>query len=269
MQRGDFHIHTCLRPIDDGAETMTPPRIAETCRKRGFDAFGLSPHFHAGADPAELLGFLETARSECGGVLPMYCGAEAECTDAEGTLSIPDEAARQLDYVIASGDHFNCTGAVKPPRAAAEHFAFHLELLLKLAANPLVDVIAHPLIAAVLLTAEGHLPGYERMDTLPEIPERWLKTFAGTARSCGTAVEINGFFTSVYRERRAAAGDEYAERYFAFFRRLAEAGVTLSAGSDAHNMEALAQYESAESWLKRLDVPPDQVWSPRRESKRG
>ena len=47
---GDFHVHTCMRPVDDGAEEMTPAAVAAAMRSRSFGAFGLSPHFHFDSD---------------------------------------------------------------------------------------------------------------------------------------------------------------------------------------------------------------------------
>ena len=257
---GDFHIHTALRPFDDGAENMLPRLIAAECKKRQFHAFGLSPHWHFDAEPEAFLNFLNTAQADCREILPMYRGAEAECVDASGKLSIPDAAADELDYLIVSGDHFNCTGVVRPPVKAAEHFLFHLTLLLQLAQNPRVDIIAHPLIAVLLLTVDGHLgKDYEPLEKLPAIPDTWLDEFAAALRENHTAIELNGFFTDTWLKRRKAAGFDYEEQYFDFFRQLAGRGVTFSVGSDAHNLDALSQYDSAGKWLKKLNVPENQI----------
>lgn len=259
---GDFHIHTNLRPFDDGADNMRGDMIAVECRKRGFTAFGLSPHWHFDAEPQPMLEFLAESKRLAGEILPMFCGAEAECIDENGTLTIPREVAAELDYLIVSADHFNCTGVVRPPERASEHFLFHLKLLLKLAQDPLVDIVAHPLIAVLLLTVDGHMgERYEVLENLPEIPETWLDEFASALRENHTAIEINGFFTSTWLRRRQTAGHCYESRYYDFFKALAEKGVLFSAGSDAHNIESLSQYDRAAEWLKRLEIPQKQLWN--------
>lgn len=263
MPRGDYHIHTCLRPIDDGAPEMTPQAIARACRARGFTSFGLSPHLHHDAEPEAVTAFLDDAKEKCEAILPMYRGVEAECIGEDGTLTVTSELAEHLDYVIASADHFNCTGVVRPPRDAGKCFAFHQKLLMKLAVHPLVDVIAHPFAGLILLTTEGHLLGYEPIAALDAVTDSWLDEFAAALRESGTAVELNGFFTRTYPERLDAAGrPSYEEDYFRMFRRLAGAGVMFSAGSDAHRPEDLSQFDSAFDWAERLAIAPDRMWSP-------
>ncbi len=264
MSRGDYHIHTCLRPIDDGAPEMTPETIARACRSRGFTSFGLSPHLHHDADPKALTAFLDDAKEKSAAILPMYRGIETECIDGDGTLTVTPELAERLDYVIASADHFNCTGVVRPPRDAKSCFEFHQKLLMKLAVHPLVDVIAHPFAGLILLTTEGHLPGYEPIIALNAVTDSWLDEFAAALRESGTAVELNGFFTLTYLERLNAAGRPYSYEadYFRIFRHLAGAGVSFSAGSDAHRPEDLSQFDSAFDWAERLAIPPDRMWTP-------
>ena len=251
---GDIHIHTCLRPVDDGAQAMSPRFIAEHYRARGMRSFGLSPHVHQDADFAALADFLQSAKNIARAMgMEMKAGVETECTDARGTLTLPSFIAEQLDYVIASADHFNCAGVVQPPREAHACMQFHLDLLLTLAAHPLVDVIAHPLAGMILLTTEGHMPGYEPIERLDDVTDDWVREFARLARANRTAVELNGYFTLTYPASLASQGrPSYLDRYLDIYRILAENGVTLVASSDAHTPESLAQYDHAAKCLRAL-----------------
>lgn len=263
---GDFHVHTCMRPVDDGAEEMTPAAVAAAMRSRSFGAFGLSPHFHFDSDFGAVCAFLDAAREETRGILPMFRGVETECIDAVGSLPLSPEQARRLDYVIAAPDHYNCTGAVRPPKDRRGCLLFHQKFLIALAENPLVDVISHPWAALILLTCEGHLPGYDRIESLDAVPETWIAEFAAAARENRTAVEINGFFTGIYLRRRGETGRSYGEAYRNFYRILAAAGVMLSPGSDAHRLADLAQIDDASGWLEALNLPEAQIWRPRKRA---
>ena len=250
----DYHIHTCLRPVDDGAETMTPAAVATHFKAKGHSCFGLSPHLHYDADIAALVDFLDTARTEaaaCG--MKMLRGVETECTDENGTLTLKPELIPHLDYVIASADHFNCTGVVRPPKTAQELIDLHLRLLMKLAENPIVDIIAHPFAALILLTSEGHLPGNEVIDTLDWLDDSWTRQFAKTARQNHTTVELNGFFTLTYPEKLRREGRPlYTDTYRKFYRQLAQEGVTLLPSSDAHSLDSLAQFDHAAQCLAKM-----------------
>ena len=138
---GDFHVHTCMRPVDDGAEEMTPAAVAAAMRSRSFGAFGLSPHFHFDSDFGAVCAFLDAAREETRGILPMFRGVETECIDAVGSLPLSPEQARRLDYVIAAPDHYNCTGVVRPPKDRRGCLLFHQKLLIALAENMPIDIL--------------------------------------------------------------------------------------------------------------------------------
>ncbi len=254
----DFHIHTALRPGDDGAPDMTPGAIAAKWREAGCAAIGLTPHFHAGLDRGEMLRQLEEARREASGTLRCFIGCEAECLAPDGRLSVDAGTAAALDYVIVSADHYNCEGVRKAPALAELHW----ECLRNLAVNPLVDVIAHPLAALILLTCEGHMPGFAPIAELPLPEEAEIRAFARLARQHRTAVEVNGFFTGPYLRKRREAGVPYEEEYRRFYRILQEEGVMLSPNSDAHKPADVEQMGEAFRWTDDLGIPREQLFFP-------
>ncbi len=259
---GDFHVHTSIRPADDGALDMKPCAIANFMKSAGCSCFGVSPHVHAGVDVEALINQIKLFAREAGKILPCLCGVETECLDCSGLLTIDRTAAASLDYIIAAPDHYNCNGVVKPPRKREAMLEFHHQQLLMLAEHPLVDVIAHPWAALILLTCEGHLGECEHITALDDIPESWFHELASVAVKNNTAIEMNGFFTDTYLRRREAVQAGYKSKYFRFFEIMAEAGVKLSPASDAHSIADLEQYLKAWSWIEALGVPQEQVWVP-------
>lgn len=262
----DYHIHTCLRPWDDGAPEMNAKNIAKRARELGCKKIGISPHIHIGCDLVQVMDFLKHETESAAEILPVFKGVETECIAEDGTLSIDANVVSELDYIIASPDHYNCEGVVRPPKPQEQFFEFHQQLLLALAQNPLVDVIAHPWAALILLTCDGHLPGYPHIEDLKDIPESWHCKLAQTAKANNTAVEISGFFVGTYLRRRTELNQSYAREYFRFFEIMAEEGVLLSPSSDAHRLEELQQCVDAWNVIDKLGIPSSQIWHPCKKS---
>lgn len=196
----------------------------------------------------------------------MFRRVETECIDAVGSLPLSPEQARRLDYVIAAPDHYNCTGVVRPPKDRRGCLLFHQKLLIALAENPLVDVISHPWAALILLTCEGHLPGYDRIESLDAVPETWIAEFAAVARENGPPSRSMVFSPAPICGAAGETGRSYGEAYRNFYRILAAAGVMLSPGSDAHRLADLAQIDDASGWLEALNLPEAQIWRPRKRA---
>ncbi len=257
----DFHMHSALYPGDDGAAEMTPDAIAARWSTAGCSAIGLTPHFHAGLDQKAMLRQLQQVREKISHTMDCFIGCEAELLAPDGRLSVSNEIAAELDYVIVSADHYNCEGVLKSPELAELHW----KTLCRLASDPLTDVIAHPFAALILLTCEGYLPGLAAIEELPLPAEEDIRSFARLARQHGTAVEVNGFFVGSYLRKRAAAGHSYEESYRYFYRILAEENVVLSPNSDAHRLSDTDQLREAFQWCDSLGIPREQLFFPKKK----
>ena len=101
--KADLHTHTCA------SGHGTDDRITDLAREASFrriETLGISDHGPASAGSAGLSYFRSLALGEPRrfGIRILY-GAEANILDLEGTLDIPDDIARALDYCIISMHH--------------------------------------------------------------------------------------------------------------------------------------------------------------------
>jgi putative hydrolase len=145
-------------------------------------------------------------------------GIEANIMDYDGTLDLEEEYLKKLDWVIASYHRCNC-----PPTNLPEQVT---QSYLKLAQNPLVDVIGH-----------SGSPYY------PYDYERCIKAF----KEYGKLVEIN---QNSFLVRKASLANC---REIARLCKKYEVSVVVN--SDAHISFAIGQVSDAIQMLTELDFP--------------
>lgn len=227
--RYDTHVHTIYCGHAD--HEMTPAGIAARAAELGLAFVSITEHLHQPDHHQRLErirdDLLEVGVSDC----PIYLGAEIDADGAaeDGSL-IADTAG--LAYVIASTHHY----------PGGEHWWYDQVALtdaereeLKdrwfawaaaLAANPVVDTLAHP---GILLSKNGNTESFD------EVLDRFAALF-GIAAAHGTRIELNEL---AYKKFTPAHRATYHE----VMRAAKDAGCQLILACDAHRPSDLARFE--------------------------
>jgi len=211
----DTHCHT----ISSGHAYSTIKEIAEAAADLGLKLIAMTDHGPAMPGGPNLfhLGNLRVIPEYIKGVRVLK-GVEANITDFDGGLDVPERYLKKLDIVIASL-HEVCidSGTVEENTRA----------LVGAMSNPYVDIIAHP----------GN-PYY------PIDIDRLLQC----AKDTGTLIEINN--SSFLGSRKGS--DENCRIITA---KAKETGVVLAAGSDCHICCDVGKFNKIEEIFEELEMP--------------
>lgn len=210
----DTHTHTMAC---DHAYSTLAENVAAAAKK-GLRFLALTEHTPSMPGAPTLLHFnnLRILPQEIDHVV-LLKGAEVNIMDNGNGFDLPDSVMGKLDWVIAS---FH-TPTFRP--ATSE---IHTEYWLRVAENPLIDIIGH--------CGDGRYPFDE---------ERVMKAFA----KHGKIVEINAHsFT-------ARPGSEINCSRIA--RLCAREGVRVVVSSDAHHCTQVGRFDAAERMLKEICFP--------------
>jgi len=222
----NLHVHTyrseCAQP------EMTIPAIAEAARALGLRAVGLTDHVNLARawEIANLPLDLEE-RDRLTLPVEVLVGVEAMMI-SPAEISLPPEAARGLDYVMISANHYHLDFVEQPeslePAVAAAHC---LRMTAAAITCGYCDVIAHPLLrGSVPLTTREMTRAYT---------DQALAHLCGLAAQHGVALELN--------PRMVRAEPEFFRRLIAAAQ---AAGMRFTLGTDAHRLVNLA-YDPAYS----------------------
>lgn len=219
--RGDLHLHSTW---SDGHASIE--ELATAARSRGYEYLSISDHSGGLAIARGLdIERLRAQRREIERVnelipeVRLLRAAEVE-VHRDGSLDFPDEVLAELDLVVAS-----LHSGLRQPKPDL------MRRILGVLRNPHVDIVAHP---------TGRI-----IDRRPGADYDWDEVFE-VARETGTVIEING------DPARLDLNEEHA-------RLAAEAGVTLSIDSDAHQLAGLDNVDygvlvARRAWVRRRSV---------------
>lgn len=129
----DTHTHT----IASGHAYCTLAEIARAAAEKGLEAIAVTDHGPAMPDGAHYFHF-QNARvwPETLYGIRLIKGAEANITDAEGTLDLPENVLRDLELNIASIHPSTYLGSAEK--------AFVTKAFLRVMESPYIHVIGHP-----------------------------------------------------------------------------------------------------------------------------
>ena len=217
----DIHTHT----IASGHAYSTLKENIEQASRTGLAYLGVSDHT-PGMPNATCEGYfhnLKVIRKEINGVRILK-GAEANITDARGTIDLPYEASEYLDYVIASLHDLiiDDMGII-----------LNTQAMIGAMANPQVKVIGHP--------DDDRFP----LD---------YRAVASAARVMGAALELNNSSLSPYSSR--SGGVRNARK---MLEECARAGAKIMVGSDSHIWYNTGNFEYALALLEECRFPYELV----------
>lgn len=258
LRKVNYHIHT---RYGDGEDKMTIEAIVRESERLGFDSIGITEHLSVREHLPRFPKILD-AISSIDTELELYFGAEVIelGQDFDTALTAPlhiciteeDRVRLKLDFVIgASHSVWIDRGKFTTKKFVDIQHRFHCFF----AQHPLVDVVGHPWSFPKKGFDAWGFPWFNDMSV---IPEEYHLEFAQLAVENNTAVEVNSlaiFFNADY-------SDKVKEQYKEFIRLLADHGVKLSVGSDAHRLEGLKTALAAGEILEEIGIKASQLWSP-------
>jgi len=257
----DFHIHATVHRLGNPQEDMTVANLVRRCEALSYSSVGIVEHLDR--SPKHPLSCLEELVEEFRSVrrrvsasssLDLFVGAELDIVDTNRPVDEGTSVARTREIKERLGlDYFlGAVHGVGSDVASAEaYIADHHRKLMALVEDcDFVDVVAHPWVTGHKLVQRGLMDDWH----FGAIPEQMLEAFAQALVDHGKAFELNG-------KARKDFGDP---AYRQFVRMLKDAGVAISIGSDAHRMEAVGTTSPLDEFLQEMDVPPRQIWTPKR-----
>ncbi|MBM3498132.1 MAG: hypothetical protein FJX74_05620 [Armatimonadetes bacterium] len=229
LGRYDAHTHTTFS--DGRNSVLENARAAEAC---GLETLIITDHVFGDAPwLGNMLREVEAADAAC--ATKVLAGAEGVILNPAGEISITEEIAARLDFVLVDFGGRTEGIAADPPANQARLIKNVVSAVTKACANPLVDAIAHPLNL-------GRFPAVLSPVDFKAAP---LIEMATAFEETRTAFEIMNqlpwWFPDHSVERITA---EYADVLHLF----ARFGVRFIVGSDAHSCGAVGNLR----WCERV-----------------
>ena len=221
--RADLHTHT----VASGHAYSTVSDLAATAAARGIELIAVTDHGPGVPDGPHPWHFwnLKVVPSVLGGVRILK-GVEANPSqETENGIDLPDELLRVLDFV-AVGLHplsgFDDTAEDK-----------NTEAMLRVIANPYVDMISHPGAAAFPIDRDA---------------------IVAAAVEHGVILELNAHSFDPTSTRHAS---NHCERELAIA--ALEAGAFIAIGSDAHFHLHVGRFDGALKVAEEIGIPEDRI----------
>ncbi|MDD3927784.1 MAG: PHP domain-containing protein [bacterium] len=255
LPRVDYHVHTVYS--GHAEPELTVRTVIEQAGRAGLEAVAVTEHAFYGAMGRANLEQISCEAARAGRDQPglkVFVGMEADPDySAPGRLSFEDFDRKDLKPVLVGMHAYPGLG-----RGWAEKLNFTrtdklkvyrawFDLMKKIVAHPLVDVLAHP---GRLLTQNG---------VVEEFNGRVLKDFEDLfsgAGEYGKAIELN-------ENMIARLSTERLRRSYKDVIRLGLAqGLKVSIGSDAHAAVAIGSYSNVLALIEDIGLSSEQLYHP-------
>jgi putative hydrolase len=225
----DWHTHSCLT---DGADE--PERMARAAAVSGLTTWGLSDHVRS--DSTWVPEYIQRVRQLHVEDLIVRCGVEAKIMDVRGRLDLPNGLAG-LDYVLIADHQFPGAGGPISPHEIRVGLA-NGDLEASAVIEQLVDATLAAAMACPFPPILAHLFSLLPKCGLSEddISADALGRLVTGSQGIGVRVEVN--------EKWRCPSPRV-------LRRLVEAEVELTAGSDAHRYQDIGMH----SYLDEVLMP--------------
>ncbi len=217
----DVHSHS----LASGHSYSTIREMAYAAAQKGLEVLGITEHAPKMPGSCHEFYFYNlkvVPRKMCG--VQLLLGTEANITDYEGTLDLPDGTLKQMDIVIASF-HLPC---VKNGTREENTRAY-----LKVMENPYVDIIGHPDDSRIPLDIEAIIVAAKKHHKL---------------------IELNN---SSLRENGARQGA--FENQVRILELCKKHQVAIVLGSDAHVDTEVGDHERTDMVLAQVDFPEELI----------
>lgn len=251
----DFHIHTDLSICAN--ETATLENYLRIAKELGLNKIGISNHFwDSRIDGAfdfyktqdfehisKLKPEIEKASSD---ELKIYFGGEAEYDPKHHDVSVTEEVAEQLDFLLVPNSHTHIT----MPKDFYEPYQKHIDFMIRAYEDIInsnisryITAVAHPFCAICC--------PYDREILINMISDDTFKRLFDKTANRGIAFELNidylNKFKSNYEEMETAA-------HIRMYRLAKECGCKFIFGSDAHGTKEHERYDIAQFLADLLEL---------------
>jgi putative hydrolase len=224
----DWHTHSSLT---DGADD--PERMARAAADAGLVLWGLSDHVRA--ESTWVPEYVARVRRLDAADVAIRCGVEAKILDQQGHLDLP-AGVRDLDYVLVADHQFPGVAGPMHPLEVREQIQ-GARLSPADAVEQLVNATVESARRSPFPVIVAHL-----FSLLPKCGLSELDVNDAMAIQLGTSLAAVGARVEVNEKWRCPSSR--------VLRLLAEAGVELTAGSDAHRHQDIG----AHTYLDSLDL---------------
>lgn len=245
----DFHIHTHYLKCANTTMEITP--IVRTCEQLGITHIGITDHLNA-FNECELHRYIRADIESVDTPLSVYFGVELNFLRPEGEFAFSQEIKEEYGFQFAIGGiHKTYTDTYDLTQIVDIQHRHHLLTC----HDPLVDVLVHP-----YWFDKGPFDanGWPWFDEMPDVPERYVRELAQTAKETATAIEINAGANLT----NPRFSEKYVQQYTDFLSIIAEEGVCFSLGSDAHDIARLKDIHTARKMAEYLQLTEDRIWHP-------
>lgn len=246
----DFHVHTHYSVCARDKQNSHPLRILNHAQDIGMETIGFTDHvaqYPPYATPKwkncniEIINSLRRDIERIFTAVQVLVGCEADVID-KNMLSIDQNFAKELDYVMVSASHFHLPGIKQPKSTRVSTVAnFYVDSLLIALQFDFVSIIGHPF--KTPFNALGPMEGY-----MSHISDKELKKIAETAKQRCIAMEISAWL---------ARDPEYLHTIKRFINICQDTGVRFSFGSDAHHQKDIGLSAGMEQTITVLGLEPN------------
>jgi len=247
----DYHIHTHY--LGCANATMQVEAIIRKAEALGLRSIAITDHLNT----LDRLPDHVKIRDELVAFdtpIEVYFGCELNILDLDAALPYSNQVAREMGFELAiAGVHGTWLDPAEATREAV--LARQTDLLIKLAASPLVDVVVHPWWFG-RKDYEGVLAPW--LTDMSAVPKEMTRDLVQAATGNGVAIEVNAcanFLPDYFPETLKSSYADYVALLY-------EYGATLSIASDAHDIARLGSTTVVEDVLEALGVPDDRIYHP-------
>ncbi|MBN1350846.1 PHP domain-containing protein [candidate division KSB1 bacterium] len=248
----DFHIHT--KYLGCANQTMKIPAIITECERLGIHTLGITDHLNTIDQLPKHAPILEDIKNLTTDIR-IYFGVELNFTGCDEDFVYNENIIRQGGFQFAIGGiHSAYTAEYNVPKIIEIQHRHHL----KTCENPLVRILVHPYWFSENQFKEH---GWRPISSVKVVPESFTRELGQVAKATGTAIEIN----ACANLRKSHLSHAYVEAYFEYLSILEAEGVMFALGSDAHDINELAEIRESWRMAERLNLTEDRIWQPEGE----
>lgn len=237
----DGHVHTVA---SDGRDTLS--ECVRAAEATGLRCVAITDHFYhqPGANPADWA--RAAMQADAASAVAVVPGAEVVILNPDGDLSISREEARYFRWIIADLST-QTAGVGREVPATVQRFLENVErALVKAAANPLLDAIAHPF----------NLGRWEAKLNPEDLPEDMLGRIAEAMSANECAYELSA---QAWWWHPDISVDEYLRQITPVLRIFSQAGVYFAVGSDAHSACGVGNLSFVSRMMRAAGITRDQL----------
>lgn len=245
----DFHIHTDLSLC--ARKSATLDNYIEISKKLGLEKIGIANHFwdsnvDAGKDffrdefyKVQNFEHILKIKPEIDKVnsedLKIYFGGEAEYAPMYRDISVSEEVAEQLDFLLVSNSHTHMT----MPKEYYKPYQSHVDFMIQ-AYEDIINSKVSRYITAVAHPFEAVCCPYDMEILINMISDDTFKRLFDKTANKEIAFELN---IAYMRDRNKSYQDIEQGAQIRMFRLAKECGCKVIFGSDAHDMGGHKRYD--------------------------